>query len=103
MPATKTKPIQGEIRIDVGKQADGCVYELHPNSKAFLAQHHKDVHPAQTLFVGYETRADFEAVHGQMWKQIALILTGLPWGQLKKLGVEFFDPAAGKRITRLAA
>jgi hypothetical protein len=38
-----------------------------------------------------------------MWKQIAMILTGLPWSQLKKLGVEFFDPAEGKRITTLAA
>jgi hypothetical protein len=103
MVRAKTKPSPAEIRIDVGKQADGCAYELHPSSKAFLARTHGEVRPAPTLFVGYETRDDFEAVHGPMWKQIAMILTGLPWSQLKKLGVEFFDPAEGKRITTLAA
>jgi hypothetical protein len=49
------------------------------------------------VFVGYDTRAEFEELHGPMWKQIAMMLTGLTWEQIESMGgVRIYDPALGE-------
>ena len=82
-----------KVKIMVGRQGDGCTYSLHPASRRLILQRFHGVHPAPTVFVGYETRDDFERYHGPMWGQIALILTGLSETQLRGLGgFLIYDP-----------
>lgn len=101
MSATQTS---SPLKISVGRQAHGCAYQLHPRSRLVVEREYPTTRVVPSVFVGYETQADFEATHGPLWKQIAMILTGLTWSQLKKLGgIAIYDPAAGKVVKKLAA
>lgn len=82
-----------KVKILVGRQGDGCTYSLHPASRRLILQRFPGVHPAPSVFIGYETRDDFERYQGPMWGQIALLLTGLSENQLRKIGgFLIYDP-----------
>jgi hypothetical protein len=92
------------IKVLIGRQGDGCAYELHPESKARIAKAFPLVKQAPSVFLGYETKAEFEAAHGPHWKQVAIMLSGLTWSQLRKLGgVEIYDPTDHRVVRRLEA
>jgi hypothetical protein len=98
LPAT-TKPEHKDpmssIVINIGRQSDGCTYQLHPRSRADIKKRFPAAQLVPTLFVGYDTQADFERLQGPLWKQIAMILTGLTWEQLEESGgVSMYDPVA---------
>jgi hypothetical protein len=83
------------IIINIGRQSDGCTYQLHPRSRAEIKARFPSVHPVPTIFVGYDTQGDFETLHGPMWKQIAMMLTGLTWEQIEEVGgATIYDPMA---------
>ncbi len=87
------------LQIDIGRQSDGCVYMLHPLTRRALEQRFPGVHRIPDVFVGYDTKADFEAMHGPLWKQIATILTGLTWEQIEEMGgVTLYDPRASELL-----
>jgi hypothetical protein len=91
-----------EVQINIGRQADGCTYALHPRSAAEITKRYPGVHPAPSIYVGYATRTDFESLHGPMWPQIAALLTGLGLQTMdRELAVTIFDPRADKVIARL--
>lgn len=75
-----------QFLIDAGKQSDGVTYRLHPKT----LQHLKDLFPgvtqAPSVFVGYQSKSDFERVHGAMWDQIVSILTGVSLDTIKAYG-----------------
>lgn len=51
------------------------------------------------MFVGYDTQEDFESFHGKMWRQIALMLTGLGQEQLRAFGgYRLYDPSSNTVI-----
>lgn len=94
----------GPIKIFIGRQSDGCAYELHPESRARIAKAYPTAKQAPSVFLGYETRANFEEAHGPHWKQIAIMLSGLTWRQLLNLGgVEIYDPGEHRVVRRLEA
>jgi|HubBroStandDraft_2_1064218.scaffolds.fasta_scaffold159789_1 hypothetical protein len=81
------------LQIDIGRQSDGCVYMLHPRAARALQERFPGVHRVPSVFIGYDARADFETMHGPLWKQIATILTGLTWEQIEGMGgVTLYDP-----------
>jgi hypothetical protein len=83
------------IVINIGRQSDGCTYQIHPRSRADIKRRFPAAHLVPTLFVGSDPQADFETFHGTMWKQIAMMLTGLTWEQLEESGgVSMYDPVA---------
>jgi hypothetical protein len=83
------------IVINIGRQSDGCTYQLHPRSRADIKKRFPGAHLVPTLFVGSDTQADCETFHGTMWKQIAMMLTGLTWEQLEESGgISMYDPVA---------
>lgn len=91
------------ILISIGKQADGCTYELHPRSWKEISDKYSHARQVPSVFVGYKTREEFEELHGPMWKQIAMALTGLTWSQLEKMGgVAIYDPVAQREIKAVA-
>lgn len=84
------------IVITIGRQRDGTTYRLHPSSKARVQAQYPTVHPAPSVFVGYDTQSDFQRIHGPMWKQVAMLLTGLGAQQMRELGgVRLEDPRSG--------
>jgi hypothetical protein len=81
------------LLINIGRQSDGCTYQLNPKSRAEIRKKFPGVKSAPSIFVGYETQSDFESIHGPMWKQIATMLTGLSWDQIEEMGgVSMYDP-----------
>ena len=82
-----------EIKIYVNEQLDGYTYQLEPKSKALLESETSDTEPVASVFVSFDTRAQFEWTHGSLWRHVAEMLTGLTMDQLKALGkVVFVDP-----------
>jgi hypothetical protein len=54
------------------------------------------------IFVRYETRSDSQSLHGPMWDQIAMLLTGLKFQQIEELGgIQIFDSGELKVIAIL--
>ncbi len=74
------------IEIIASPHRDGCSYEVHPRSRRALRDRYPQVALAPSLFVGYDTEKDFEALHGKMWTQIVTLLTGLSPDRLADLG-----------------
>lgn len=88
--------------IHVGRGSDGCAYELPAGTRARLASVPGATPTRGVVFVAAETKADFEAVHGSIEWQVALMLTGLPRTTLEALGgVVIHDPRT-RVTTRLA-
>lgn len=87
------------IQINIGKQSDGCVYELHPRSLLDLQKKFPDVRAAPSVFIGYKTREEFESLHRPMWMQVVQMLTGLGPTQIRKLGgATLYDPLEKREI-----
>jgi len=86
------------IVIHVGRQHDGCAYELNPRSRAEIKRRFPEARMAPSVFVGYDTQSDFESLHGPMWRQIAMLLAGLSWSQIEEMGgIEIYDPVHDER------
>ena len=87
------------IVILAGLQQDGTTYQLHPVSSERLRTAFPGVRQAPSVFVGYDTKADFETLHGPMWSQIAQLLTGVSVERLRELGpVLVRVPSTGREI-----
>jgi hypothetical protein len=93
----------GPLKLYVGRQGDGGVYQLSPKSRIRLKEAFPDGHRAGLAFVSYpwtpgfdhKDHQDFERAHKPFWPQLALILTGLTPAQLVELGgVSVYDPVA---------
>ncbi len=70
--------------ILVGLQADGATYALEPRSRQRIQEAFPGVPVAPSVFVGYKTREEFEALHGPMWRQIVILLTGVTLERLRE-------------------
>jgi hypothetical protein len=90
--------------IHVGQQRDGFVYRLAPESRDRLHARFPARPPrADSVFVGLETRASFEQVHGPMAEPVAALLTGLTAEQMASVGeVVFADPVTDDVLHRIA-
>lgn len=85
-----------QLVIVAGEQADGVTYQLHPVSRARVHANFLGASTARSLFVGTDTQADYTDIHGPMWEQIVVLLTGLSVDRLVKLGeIVVFFPTTG--------
>ncbi len=93
---------QGDQPIIVYQSADreGSTFALSTPSRRVLEHHFgQQLRVAPRVFIAHSTREDYERLHGAMWKQIVLLLTGLSEDRLKELGrVEFWDPVTERRL-----
>jgi len=88
-----------DIIIDVGQQLDGFTFRLNPRTRINMKEKRSGVCPASSVFVSYDTRQSFEAVGKSVWKNVAVLLTGLSDSQIRKLGrFVFVNPASGEEI-----
>lgn len=85
--------------VAIGFQREGATYRLHPTSAARMREAFPEAHPAPSVYVGYATRDEFEALHGPMWPQIVSILTRLDANKLKKKfgRLLLWDPATNRQ------
>jgi hypothetical protein len=83
----------GPLVIYVGRQHDGAVYELGPLSEIRMEDNYPHVQRLPDVMLGYEQKQDFERLHGPLWGQVALMLTGLTPEQVNNLGgVRLYEP-----------
>jgi hypothetical protein len=83
------------IVIWVARESDGVSFALDPKDRARLGATAAKAWPR--LFVGWDTKEDYESIHGDITDQIVMVLTGLTHAKLKALGgVVFRDRTAGR-------
>jgi len=92
-------PAPTGIIIVAGEQADGTTYQLHPLSRARIEARFPGTRLLRSLFVGLDTQTDYTDMHGPMWEQIVLLLTGLTLARVHELGdVVIRFPASGREV-----
>ncbi len=80
------------VEIHVGRQLHGYTCELAPATRAWVESRGGNIPPVSSVYIAYETHADFRACNGAISLPIAEILTGIGVEELERLGVEFRDP-----------
>lgn len=75
-----------QIVVEVGKEMNGATFRLSPKARAMLASRFPERSPASSVFVSFDARENFEHMHGPMWTQIVMLLTGLSEAQIQDLG-----------------
>lgn len=81
------------VVVTVAFEHDGVTYSLHPRSAARVREAFPDVPSAPTVYVGNATKGDFEQVHGPLWPQVLMLLTGVSLERLRSIGrVIFWSP-----------
>ena len=65
------------IRINVNKQMDGYTFSIAPSLRQLIKSWFPDSHPANNIFVGYDTQSDFELYIGKLESSIYPPLLGV--------------------------
>lgn len=84
---------------------DGETFALDAASRDRLSQHFGELARFHSrVFIGNETRADYEAIHASIVPQVVQLLTGLALDRLQELGgVVFRDPVTEREIQQSSA
>lgn len=85
------------IRINVNKQLDGYSFSITPSIRNFIKKLFPNAHPANNIFVGYDTRSDFELYIGKLENHIYPALLGVDnETDLNTIGeIQFIDNQTG--------
>jgi len=54
------------IKISVNKQMDGYTFSITPSPRKMIKNWFPDSHPANNIFVTYDTKSDFEVYYGKL-------------------------------------
>lgn len=89
-----------EIKINVNRQMDGYTFSISPSIRQFIKQHFPNSHPANKIYVDYDTRSNFEAQIGILENYIFPALLGIDNEEdLKQIGrIDFIDTQTGNII-----
>jgi hypothetical protein len=93
------------IKINVSKQMDGYSFSITPTIREFIKKLFPNARPANNIFVGYDTKSDFEIYVGKLESQIYPALLGMENdSDLNQLGeIQFIDTQTGivlHKVTR---
>ena len=87
------------FEIYIGMQRHGFVFRLRPKSRQRLEEEFPSVPDASSVTIGYDTKRDFERVHGAIWQQVVMLLTGLSLEKLNAAGGCLITvPGSGKVV-----
>jgi len=91
------------IRINVNKQMDGYSFSITPSIREIIKKLFPNAHPANNIFVGYDTRSDFETYYGKLENHIFPALLGVDnESVLKKIDeIQFVDTQSGKVLHKV--
>lgn len=91
------------IKIGVNKNMDGYVFSLAPAIRDSIKKSFPHAQPANTIFVAYDMRSDFQHYIGGLEQHIHYILLGI--GDKKDLQkikeIEYFDMMTGNSMHKL--
>lgn len=91
------------IKINVNKQMDGYSFSITPSIRDFIKRLFPDAHPANNIFVGYDTKSDFEIYYGRLENYIFPALLGVDnENDLKKIDeIQFVDTQTGNVLHKV--
>ena len=65
------------IKINVNKQMDGYSFSITPSIREFIRKLFPNAHPANNIFVGYDTQSDFAIYAAKLENHIYPALLGV--------------------------
>jgi hypothetical protein len=65
------------IKINVNKQLDGYTFSIAPSVRQLIKSWFPDSLPANSIFVAYDTKSDFQLYHGRLENHIYPALLGV--------------------------
>lgn len=65
------------IKISVNKQMDGYSFSITPSIRQLIKSWFPDAHPANNIFVSYDTKSNFELSYGRLESYIYPALLGV--------------------------
>ena len=88
------------LRINVNKQLDGYSFSIAPSVREFIKKLFPNAHPANNIFVSYDTKSDFDLYYGKLETYIFPALLGIDNdNDLKKIDeIEFVDTQTGNAL-----
>jgi hypothetical protein len=91
------------IKINVNKQMDGYSFSITPSIRAFIKNLFPNAHPANNIFVGYDTKSGFEIYAGKLETHIYPALLGVDnANDLNKFDeIQFIDTQTGKILHKV--
>ena len=91
------------IRINVNKQMDGYSFSITPSIRDYIRKLFPNAHPANNIFVGYDTKSDFEIYVGRLESYIYPALLGVDnENDLSKLDeIHFIDTQTGNILHKV--
>src|SRR5437763_10248650 len=91
------------IRINVNRQMDGYSFSISPSIRDFIKRLFPNAHPANNIFVGYDTKSDFEIYVGTLEHYIYPALLGVESkSDLNKLDeIQFVDTQTGNVLHKV--
>jgi hypothetical protein len=92
-----------EIKINVNKQMDGYTFSTTPSIREFIKKLFPNARPANNIFVGYDTKSDFEIYIGKLESYIYPALLGIDnSSDLRKVDeIQFIDTQTGDIIRKV--
>lgn len=88
------------LTIEMTTQGNGWTFRLSPKSRSLLVQRFGQASIGSSVFVGTDSRRSYEEIHGPMWDQIVLLLTGLSLDQVDTLGgYQVIDVRNGRTLS----
>jgi hypothetical protein len=91
------------IKINVNKQMDGYSFSITSSIRDFIKKLFPNAHPANNIFVGYDTKSDFEVYVGKLESHIYPALLGMDnANDLSQFGeIQFIDTQTGNVLHKL--
>lgn len=86
-----------KLQIYRGQQHDGYTFSLRQHSIDELRTMRADIHPLAKIFIGFDTKSDFEKQH-DLYLEIAKLLTRLNEDDLTAIGFEVIDPVQNRTL-----
>lgn len=91
------------IKINVNKQMDGYTFSTSPSIRDFIRKLFPNAHPANNIFVGYDTKSNFEIYVSKLESYIYPALLGVDnEADLDKLDeIQFVDTHTGNILHKV--
>ena len=92
------------IKINVNRQMDGYTFSITPSIRQMIKSWFPNSHPANNIFVAYDTKSDFEIYYGKLETYIYPALLGIDnQNELQKKvnEIQFIDTQTGKILHTL--
>lgn len=91
------------IIVYVNRQLDGVTFGLDPLSRKQLHAAYPKKSPGGSVYVGYDSKANFESYHNRVEPTILPVLLGMSEQEIVQLGeIDFIDPKTNELLFRYA-